>query len=97
MTRYVHRLAAEDLRQAASFYRREGGTALARRFLDEFERSALLLEQFPEIGTPTTDGRRTFPFGDFPYSVIYRHDDNALCILVVRHQSRDPEFGGLRR
>lgn len=97
MTRLIHRLAADDLAQAAHFYRREGGVALARRFLNEFERIARLLEQFPDIGTPTAEGRQSFPLVDFPYSIIYRHGAAGLRILVVRHQSRDPEFGESRR
>lgn len=97
MTRSIHRLAADDLARAARFYRREGGTALARRFLDEFERIARLLEQFPGIGSSAADGRQSFPLTDFPFAVIYRHGDDGLRILVVRHQSRDPEFGESRR
>lgn len=96
MTRSLHRLAADDLALAARFYRREGGVALARRFLDEFERVARLLEQFPDIGTPTAEGRRSFPFASFPYAIIYRHDGHGLRVLVVRHQNRDPEFGESR-
>jgi len=50
----LHPGAAEDLAQAARFYRREGGRALAARFLDEFERVAALLHRSPEHG----DSRR---------------------------------------
>jgi plasmid stabilization system protein ParE len=93
----IHRLASEDLREAARFYRQEAGAALARRFMNEFERVARLLEEFPGIGMPTGDGRQSFPLVDFPYTVIYRHDGTEIRILVVRHQSRDPEFGESRR
>lgn len=97
MIRSIHRLAAEDLAQAVRFYKSEAGAGLARRFLNEFERVAKLLEQHPGLGTPTADGRRAHPLSDFPYSLIYRHEGLELRILVVRHQSRDPEFGAGRR
>ncbi|BAO80226.1 plasmid stabilization system protein [Serpentinimonas raichei] len=97
MTRSIHRLAAEDLAQAVRFYQNEAGAGLARRFLNEFERVAQLLEQHPGLGTPTADGRRAHPLSDFPYSLIYRHEGLELRILVVRHQSRDPEHGAGRR
>ena len=97
MNRYIHRFASEDLAEAAQFYKREAGVGLARRFLNEFERVAKLLEQHPGLGTPTADGRKVHPLTDFPYSVIYRHEELALRILVVRHQSRDPEYGDSRR
>ena len=97
MSRSIHRLAAQDLADAVRFYKKEAGAGLARRFLDEFERVARLLEQYPGLGTPTNDGRQTHPLTDFPYSVIYRAGDNGIRILVVRHQNRDPAYGESRR
>lgn len=97
MTRSLHRGAAEDLREAARFYRQEAGLGVARRFLDEFERVVTLLEGFPGIGTPTADGRQAFPLTGFPYTVIYRHLGPEVRVLVVRHQSRDPDHGEQRR
>lgn len=96
MTRTIHRLAAQDLASAVRFYRLEAGVGVARRFLLEFERVAKLLEAHPHLGTPSQDERRTHPLTDFPYSVIYRPLTNEIRILVVRHQSRDPEYGNER-
>jgi plasmid stabilization system protein ParE len=64
-----------------------------RRFLDEFERVMKLLEEYPDIGKPTAGERRVFPLTGFPYSVIYRHVNAEIRVLVLRHQSRDPEHG----
>ena len=97
MNRSIHRFASEDLAEAVRFYKSEAGVGLARRFLNEFERVAKLIEQHPGIGTPTADGRRVHPRTDFPYSVIYRQEGVGLRILVVRHQSRDPDYGESRR
>lgn len=97
MKRSIHRLASEDLAEAFRFYKTEAGTGLARRFLAEFERVANLLERHPALGTPTAEGRKVYPLTEFPYSIIYRLEDFGLRILVVRHQSRGPEFGDGRR
>lgn len=97
MTRSIHRFAARDLVEAARHYEAEAGAGLARRFLDEFERMAKLLEDFPGIGTPTSEGLQSFPLVGFPYMLIYRQEDGGIRILVVRHQSRDPEYGESRR
>lgn len=70
---------------------------VAERFLMEIERVATLLIQHPELGTPSGNGRRTFPLQIFPYSVVYRVDEGDLLILVVRHQQRKPGHGGSRR
>ena len=92
----IHRDAERDLGDAARYYKTEAGAAVANRFLDEFERVADLLEANPGFGTPTTTGRRVYPLRGFPYSVIYRLVGGDLRVLVVRHQSRDPKFGGER-
>jgi len=97
MSRSIHRFAADDLAEAVRFYKKEAGTGVAHRLLNEFERVAKLLEQFPGIGTPTADGRQSFPLVDFPYSVIYREEEAGIRILVVRHQNRDPGYGESRR
>ena len=80
MTYSLHRGAELDLAEAARFYRREGGRAVAARFLDEFERIADLLVEHPGIGTPTDAERRWFPLTGFPYSVIYRPLDSGIRI-----------------
>lgn len=97
MSQSIHRLAELDLASAVKFYRQEAGIGVARRFLQEFERTALLLEEFPSIGAPTADDRRSFSLTDFPYAIIYRGDESGIRILVVRHHSRDPSHGEARR
>lgn len=97
MTYTLHPGAERDLTEAAGFYRREAGKAVAARFLDEFERVAALLVADPGLGTPTGDDRRWFPLRGFPYSLIYRPARGGVRILVVRHQHRDPAYGAARR
>jgi len=97
MSRSIHRSASDELVEAFRFYKREAGAGIASRFLAEFERVARVLEQHPDIGTATADGRKAHPLTEFPYSIIYRNDDFGLRILVVRHQSRDPNYGESRR
>lgn len=92
----IHRLAEQDLRDAAGFYRREAGAGVALRFLAEFERIVDLLVSEPGIGTPTAGGRQAFPLAGFPYSVIYRQLGDEIRVLAVRHQRRDPGFGDSR-
>jgi plasmid stabilization system protein ParE len=92
----LHRGAEHDLAEALRFYKREGGTRLATRFLDEFGRVAQLLDEYPRFGTPTNCDRSIYPMQVFPYSLIYRPADEGVRILVVRHQNRDPEYGSER-
>ncbi|MCD0422250.1 type II toxin-antitoxin system RelE/ParE family toxin [Rubrivivax sp. JA1024] len=92
----LHPAAEQDLLDAAAFYEREGSPALAARFVAEFKRTGALLASQPEIGTPRSRGRRGLAMTVFPYTLIYRVDGDLLKILVVKHDSRRPGYGGSR-
>jgi len=55
-----------------------------------------LLLEHPEIGSPRSNGRRGFSMSVFPYTVIYRARADEIKILVVKHDSKRPGFGGKR-
>lgn len=97
MTYSLHPGAEHDIANALDFYKEQAGLAVAERFLEEFERVAKLLIEYPDLGTPTTRGRRTFPLKVFPYSVVYRNLESNIRILIVRHQHRAPGYAGGRR
>lgn len=94
---WLHSEAEQDIADALDFYLANAGLTVAGRFLDEFERVANLLVEFPDMGPPATHGRRTFPLRVFPYSVVYRTHSDGIHILIVRHQRRKPAYGDGRR
>ena len=53
MSYSLHRSAERDLTDAFRFYKAEAGRGVAGRFLTESERAVNILEEFPDIGTPT--------------------------------------------
>ena len=71
MTYSLHPGAEHDIANALDFYKEHAGLVVADRFLVEFERVVKLLIEYPDLGTPTTKGRRMFPLKVFPYSVVY--------------------------
>jgi plasmid stabilization system protein ParE len=97
MTYSLHPGAEHDIANALDFYKEQAGLVVAERFLEEFERIAKLLVEYPDLGTPTTRGRRTFPLKVFPYSVVYRNLESSIRIMIVRHQHRKPGYAGGRR
>jgi plasmid stabilization system protein ParE len=97
MTYSLHPGAEHDVADALDFYREHAGAAVAERFLEEFERVANLLVEYPSLGIPTTRGRRAFPLKVFPYSVVYRNLESSIRILIVRHQHRKPGYAGGRQ
>lgn len=97
MTYSLHPGAEHDIAKALDFYSEQAGAVVAEHFLAEFERVAKLLVEYPDLGTPTTRGRRTFPLKVFPYLVVYRNLESSIRILIVRHQHRKPGYAGSRR
>ena len=100
MTFSLHPGAEQDIANAMDFYAEQAGPIVAQRFLaeqGEFERVSQLLVEHPGFGSPTTKGRRAFPFRVFPYSVVYRSLEASIRIVVVRHQHRKPNYGRARR
>jgi plasmid stabilization system protein ParE len=93
----LHPGVERDIASSLDFYKEQAGLVVAERFLEEFERVAKLLVEYPDLGTPTTKGRRTFPLKVFPYSVVYRYLESGVRILIVRHQHRKPGYAGARR
>jgi plasmid stabilization system protein ParE len=92
----LHPHAANDLADAADFYRQRAGSVIAQRFLDEFERIARFALRHPELGTPVQHGRRRLVFQVFPYSLIYRQIQGGIRVVVIRHHHRKPGFGASR-
>lgn len=92
----LHPAAEQDIQEAAAFYEREGSPTVAARFVAEFKRLATLLLEHPEIGSPRSNGRRSFSMSVFPYTVIYRASADEIKILVVKHDSKRPGSGGKR-
>jgi plasmid stabilization system protein ParE len=84
--------AAQELEEALSHYHEHASSKVALSFLDEFERAARLVDEYPGIGTKATNGRRIFPLRRYPYSLIDRSTGEGAKIGAVAHQSRGPKY-----
>ena len=84
--------AERDLVEGGLYYSREANADLARAFISEFERSAALLGEQPELGAPWRGEVRRLPLRRFPYSIVYYLSKGRIRILAVAHQSRKPGF-----
>lgn len=65
MTYSVQPEAEEELVNAAAFYRQAVNLRFAARFLDEFDRAALLLDENRDLGRRMTCHRGHIPSGSF--------------------------------
>lgn len=93
----LHPAAENDIEKAAEFYERTGSLALAAKFIAEFKRVSQLLFEFPGIGSSRSRGRQGFSMSMFPYTVIYRSNADGIVVLIVKHDSRRPGYGGARK
>jgi plasmid stabilization system protein ParE len=86
-----HPEAYAELEAAALFYEtRLAG--LGKSFAVEVERTIALLREFPEAGAQVGPGRRRVLVARFPYSIVYRHDTDAIVIVAVAHQRQRPGY-----
>lgn len=84
--------AAEELAEAVAFYTERASTSVAIAFLAEFTRAARIIAANPQPGTPTSRERRLFPLHSFPYSLVYRPEDEGVRIGAVAHHGRRPRL-----
>jgi len=93
----LHPAARREIRRAFEWYLQEAGQRIAAGFLDDFEQTLTLLRTHPAIGEPGGSNTRHLIFQRYPYTVVYRRRDEALEIVAIAHQSRQPEYWAGRR
>ena len=84
--------AEAELADAAAFCRQQFGAFAAENFLTTFESKARLIGEFPGVGTSTSKGRRLFPIGRYPFSMLYRVESDTVRISAIAHHGRRPGY-----
>ena len=84
-------LAREELNEAASFYEARV-PGLGAAFLDDVERSIVLLCENPQLGEVAGRAFRKVLLRRFPYSIVYALRDKEVIIVAVAHQRRRPGY-----
>ena len=88
----LHPEARIDLKEAKAFYRRRSPLA-AVAFTHEIDTALSRIAEAP-LRYPTGEhGTREhiLPWR-FPYTVVYRIQDNSIVVVAVAHQSRVPGY-----
>ena len=93
---YFHPEADAELTDATLFYESRM-PGLGKSFSAEVERTITLIREFPDSGSQVWPNRRRVLVARFPYSVIYRHDPDAVVIVAVAHQRRRPAYWRSRK
>ena len=76
-------------------YYRSLSPQLARSFKKAFDTAISEIKEFPEIAPPvllTTYGARRKNLNKFPYYIAYILEPDAIFIVAVAHNRRDPRY-----
>lgn len=84
--------AQADANAAVDWYIGKGALIAADDFADAIEQALGLLGQFPALGETGAHNTRTLPLHSFPYSLIYRLQDDVIRIIAIAHHSRRPGY-----
>ena len=87
----LHLDAKKEL-QEATYYYANVSQSLADDFLAEIEECISRILTFPEAWTPLPSGARRCRTNRFPYSLIYRRQDDLIFIMAVMHFHRKPGY-----
>lgn len=86
----VRPLAEADLEDAAHWYEQER-VDLARRFLEDVERTFTRIRESP-LQFPSVPGEvRRALLHTFPYAVYFRASEETVVVLAVLHLRRNPK------
>lgn len=87
--------AEREIRQAAAYYRSEGGDSLALKWAAAIEHALRHLGHHPATGSTryamllTLADLRCWPIRGFPYLIFYMERDAQVDVWRVLHAQRD--------
>lgn len=90
-------LARDDATAAIDWYVGEGAYTAADDFANALEQAFGLLSSFSYLGGLAAHNTRMLTLRSFPYSVIYRIQNNEIRVVAVAHHSRRPRYWRGRR
>ena len=99
MTLEYHPAVQRDFSSALDYYEAAAGPHLADRFEAEFRAAVNAVRAMPR-GFPFFQGGgvlRRVRLKSFPFVIVYREKPDAVRVLLLRHDRRDPRFGMSRR
>jgi toxin ParE1/3/4 len=93
----LHPRARIDLDSAAGWYDDHAGRHVAADFVEAYAQAAELLLTRPEIGRLGTQDTRSIALRRYPFSLVYRADEEFIFVVAVAHWRRHPMFWSKRR
>ncbi len=87
----IHPLASRELEEGALFYNQRV-QGLGEQFLSTVEKAIEQILLFPQSAPVVGKTVRQKALDRFPYSLFYLFEKNAVFIVAVAHQKREPMY-----
>jgi hypothetical protein len=88
--RFVAPARAELLAEVAYYNKKELG--LGSRFVAVVEAATARALAYPLTGSPASENTRRMFLKDFPFSLVYRPDQNGIVVFALAHHARRPKY-----
>ncbi|MBK1833314.1 hypothetical protein JIN78_04505 [Roseibacillus ishigakijimensis] len=95
-TLLYHSAIQREIRGILNYYE-DISEQLADDFWDELTSAFDYARRFPFLHHFDPSGRRRCNLKRFPYHFLFLVTDLEIKVTVVRHNSRNPDYGALRR
>lgn len=86
-----HPDVAIEVKTSYEWYQNQAG-GLGDDFLHELESAYQTIVELPDTWPKFNKHYRRFLLGKFPFSVIYRENNNSIFVVAVMHNSRKPGY-----
>ena len=86
-----HPDVATDIKNSYRWYE-EQNAGLGEDFIEEVENSYQAIIDFPKAWAPFPYGFRRYLLSRFPYSIIYKIEEDTIYVVAIMHNSRKPGF-----
>jgi plasmid stabilization system protein ParE len=92
--RFIAPARREFLKEVVYYNEQEPGLGVA--FAQEVEEAAARALAFPGAGSPASKSTKKVFVKRFPFSVVYRPDNEGIVVFAIAHHSRRPEYWASR-
>ena len=86
-----HPDVAKEIKYSYQWYQNQAD-GLGQDYLSELESSFQTIRELPNTWPKFEMGFRRFLLSKFPFSVIYKFNENTIFVVAVMHNSRKPGY-----
>ncbi|MDR3393407.1 MAG: type II toxin-antitoxin system RelE/ParE family toxin [Parasulfuritortus sp.] len=84
--------AKAEANEAVDWYIGKEAIYAASDFADALDHALAMLRQFPYLGGQGALSTRILPLHTFPYSLVYRIQEDTVRVIAIAHQNRRPAY-----